>query len=76
MGVVAGVDGRAGPAGLLPPRPRRQHVAHLAVEVGEGRQSIKEQVPDAFDGVPAEDRRTGGTVPIQGGRVGHKNTVA
>lgn len=52
VGVVAGVEGGAGPAGALAPAPRRQHVAHLAVEVGEGGQSIEDQVLDAFDGVP------------------------
>lgn len=52
MGIVAGVDGGAGPAGFFPLAPRCQHVAYLAVEVREGWQSVKDQVPDPLDGVP------------------------
>lgn len=59
MGIVTGVDGGAGPAGVLPLRPRCQHVAYLAVEVGEGWQSIKDEVTDPFDGVPERNRRMG-----------------
>ena len=52
VGIVAGVEGSAGPAGLLPPTPCCQHVTHLAVEVGEGGQTIEYQVLDPLDGVP------------------------
>lgn len=51
VGVEPGVEGGAGPAGLLPLTSCRQHVAHLAVEVGEGGQPVKYQVLDPFDGV-------------------------
>ena len=52
MGIIAGVEGSTGPAGLLPLTPCCQHVTDLTVEVGEGGQSIKYQVLDPFDGVP------------------------
>lgn len=56
VGVVAGVKGSAGPAGLLALAPRRQHVAHLAVKVGVGGQSVEYQVLDPIDGVPKKKR--------------------
>lgn len=54
LGVVARVKGSASPAGRLPLTSGCQHVAHLAVKVGVGGQSIEYQVLDAFDGVPAK----------------------
>lgn len=56
VGVEPGVEGGAGPAGLLPLTSRRQHVTHLAVEAGEGGQPVKYQVLDPFDGVPERDK--------------------
>lgn len=52
VSVVARIKGSACPAGLLPLTPGLQHVTHLAVEMGEGGQSVKYQVPDSFDGIP------------------------
>lgn len=56
VGVVTGVEGGAGPAGLLPLTSCCQHVTHLAVEVGEGGQSVEYQVMDPFDGVPEQKK--------------------
>lgn len=52
VSVVARVECRAGPAGLLPLSFCCQNVTHLAIEVWEGGQSIKYQVLDPFDCVP------------------------
>lgn len=64
MGVIAGVEGSAGPAGLLSLAPCRQHITHLAVEVGVGGQPVKDQVLDPFDGVSERRERGIGVITL------------
>ena len=54
--VVAGVEGCARPAGFPSLAARRQHVAHLAVEVRVGGQPVEDQVLDPPDGVSERER--------------------
>ena len=52
VGIVARVEGRAGAACSVDHiSARLQHVAHLAVEVGIGGQTVEEEVSDPLYGV-------------------------